>query len=40
MMTAHILGVPVEEWMVPLVASGGGVLVALGAAIRRFRPRP
>jgi hypothetical protein len=34
-MLAHVGGVPVEEWLVPLVATGGGLVVALRAAWSR-----
>jgi hypothetical protein len=34
---AHIAGVPAEEWLVSLVATGGGFVVALRAAWRRRR---
>jgi hypothetical protein len=37
---AHIAGVPFEEWLVPLAATGGGVLVALQMACRRLRREP
>lgn len=40
MITAHIAGVPVEEWVVPVAASGGGVVVALRLTLRRLRRRP
>lgn len=39
MITAHIAGIPVEEWMLPLAASGGGVVMALRVSIRRSRVR-
>ncbi|HVJ95920.1 MAG TPA: hypothetical protein VNC41_03720 [Acidimicrobiia bacterium] len=43
MMLAHAAGVPVEEWLVPLVAYAGGALVAMRAAraavLRRTRER-
>jgi len=29
-------GVPLEEWLTPLLAMGGGLAVALRAAIRRL----
>jgi hypothetical protein len=34
-MLAHVVGVPVEEWLVPMLATGGGLLVALRASWRR-----
>jgi hypothetical protein len=34
-MLAHIAGVPVEEWLVSVLATGGGFVVALRAAWRR-----
>ena len=37
MTVAHIVGVPVEEWIVPLAATGGGIVVALQMALRRLR---
>jgi hypothetical protein len=37
---AHIGGVPVEEWVTPLLAAGGGLVVALRASCRRLRRRP
>ena len=36
---AHVGGVPVEEWLTPLLAMGGGLAVALRAAVRRAHPR-
>jgi hypothetical protein len=35
-MFAHVAGVPVEEWLVPLLAGGGGFVVALRSAWRRL----
>ena len=35
MTLAHVGGVPLEEWLTPLLAMGGGLAVALRAAIRR-----
>jgi hypothetical protein len=32
---AHIAGVPFEEWLTPLAATGGGIVFALRAAFRR-----
>ena len=43
MTLAHIAGVPLEEWIVPLVASGTGIVVGLRAAAQRCvgrLPRP
>ena len=37
---AHVGGVPVEEWLTPLLAMGGGLAVALRASIRRSRREP
>jgi hypothetical protein len=37
---AHIGGVPVEEWLAPLVLTGSGFIVALRASLRRGRRRP
>jgi hypothetical protein len=34
---AHVGGVPVEEWLTPLLAMGGGLAVALRASFRRRR---
>jgi len=39
MTLAHIAGVPLEEWIVPLLASGTGIVVGLRAAARRARGR-
>lgn len=39
MITAHIAGIPVEEWAGPLLVSGGGLVVAVGAAVSRLFPR-
>jgi hypothetical protein len=39
MMVAHIVGVPFEEWLAPLAATGGGMAIALRAAFRRLRQR-
>jgi hypothetical protein len=38
-MTAHIAGVPFEEWLAPVAAAGTGVAVALRAAFRRLHQR-
>ena len=35
MTLAHIAGLPFEEWLGPLLVSGGGLAVALRAAVRR-----
>ena len=35
MITAHIAGVPFEEWLSPLVATGGGMFLALRAVLLR-----
>jgi hypothetical protein len=32
---AHVGGVPIEEWLTPLLAMGGGLAVALRSSIRR-----
>jgi len=40
MTIAHIGGVPFEEWLGPLVATGGTFAVALRATLRRLRHRP
>jgi len=37
MTLAHVAGVPFEEWVVPLVATGGGIVVAVQLAFRRLR---
>ena len=37
MTLAHIGGVPVEEWLFPIVAMGSACTVALRAALRRLR---
>jgi len=35
---AHIAGVPFEEWLSPMVATGGGMFLALRAVlVRRHR---
>lgn len=38
-MTAHIVGMPLEEMLVPLAATGGGIAIALRASLRRLRRR-
>jgi hypothetical protein len=40
MTIAHIGGVPFEEWLGPLAATGTTVMLSLGAALRRVRRRP
>jgi hypothetical protein len=40
MMLAHLAGVPFEEWLAPLLATGGSVAIGLRAAFRRVRQRP
>jgi hypothetical protein len=35
MTIAHLAGVPFEEWISPLVLSGGGAIIAVRAALRR-----
>ncbi len=39
MSSAHIAGVPVEEWLAPLLASGTGAAVAVRAALARLHRR-
>jgi hypothetical protein len=39
MTLAHIIGVPVEEWLTPLAATGGSIALALRAAFRRLHQR-
>jgi len=34
MMLAHIGGLPFEEWLGPVLVSGGSIAVALRAALR------
>jgi hypothetical protein len=38
-MLAHIAGVPVEEWITPVVTTGGAVVLALRTALQRFHRR-
>ena len=38
-MLAHIGGLPVEEWLLPLVAAGGGLLAAVRARLDRGHRR-
>jgi hypothetical protein len=40
MMLAHIAGVPFEEWLTPLLATGSGIALAVGTRLRRLRRRP
>ena len=40
MTVAHIAGMPLEEWFLPLAATGSGILVALQLAFRRLRREP
>ncbi|HUP74688.1 MAG TPA: hypothetical protein VM282_16710 [Acidimicrobiales bacterium] len=35
MTIAHVAGVPFEEWISPLILSGGGIVIAARAALRR-----
>jgi hypothetical protein len=37
MTLAHVAGVPLEEWVLPLAATGGGIVVAVQMAFRRLR---
>jgi hypothetical protein len=39
MILAHIAGVPFEEWVLPLTASGGGIALALHAAMLRLHSK-
>jgi len=39
-MIAHIAGVPFEEWLAPLLATGGSMAVSLRLAFRRPGQRP
>ncbi|HWS44705.1 MAG TPA: hypothetical protein VN636_02495 [Acidimicrobiia bacterium] len=39
MMLAHIAGLPFEEWLGPLLATGGSAAVGVRAAFRRLRQR-
>lgn len=39
MTIAHLAGLPFEEWLAPLVATGGGIAVALRATLRRLHQR-
>ena len=35
MTLGHVAGVPFEEWLTPLVATGGGIVFAVRAALGR-----
>jgi hypothetical protein len=37
MTVAHIAGMPFEEWVLPLAATGGSIVAALQLALRRRR---
>lgn len=39
MIVAHVAGIPVEEWLVPVAASGPGLALVLGQVLRRQRRR-
>jgi len=39
-MVGHIAGVPFEEWLMPFVASGSGLVLGLRAALYRRHHRP
>ena len=39
MILGHLAGVPFEEWLGPVIASGGGVVVAVRAVLRRIGAR-
>jgi hypothetical protein len=39
MTVAHIGGVPVEEWLMPVLTTGSGIAFAVGATLRRLRRR-
>jgi hypothetical protein len=36
---AHVAGMPFEEWLFPLVATGGTVALALRAMVHRLHDR-
>jgi hypothetical protein len=38
-MIAHVLGVPVEEVVLPLVSTGGVLVLFTRAVLARLRPR-
>ncbi len=40
MMVAHIAGVPFEEWLGPLAATGSGIALALRAVLSRLHKLP
>jgi hypothetical protein len=35
MMLAHLAGVPFEEWVSPLLVSGGSILIVFRGVLRR-----
>jgi hypothetical protein len=37
MMLAHLAGVPFEEWLTPLLATGGSLAIGLRATFCRLR---
>jgi hypothetical protein len=37
---AHVVGVPVEEWLAPFLVAGGGFVVALRARFPHRSRRP
>ena len=39
MILGHLAGLPFEEWVTPIAASAGGLLVAARAMARRFERR-
>ncbi len=39
MILAHVAGMPFEEWVMPFVAGGGGIALAIHAALLRLRRR-
>ena len=39
MTLAHVAGLPFEEWLGPVVASGSLITVAVSAALRRLQRR-
>ena len=39
MTVAHIAGVPFEEWLSPLVATGSGLVLGLRAVLHHRRAR-
>jgi hypothetical protein len=40
MSLAHIGGVPFEEWLAPLLATGGSLAIGLRVTFRRLRQPP